>query len=234
MKKYKLARPSINPELLGIIRREVKKQKIPVYRLAKQNLKEIADVCKAIEERGCPEYLVCKKLGRGLGRGIFLHPKAKPILKGQVIASYAGEITVVAQNEPDDDGDYAFAPLEDFRLNKSEQLFWDKKFSFHPRRLYALKLDAQKRGNFTRFINHSEKPNIYSEMLSIPSNRLGLAPAPIEIIYFAKKTIHPGEQLLISYEAGEKSYWKVMNIKPFPMTPRTFRLSSDNQIVKSI
>src|SRR5579872_1230668 len=207
MKKFKLSRPILNPELLGIIRREVKKQKIPVYRLGKQNLIELAIVSKEIEKNGCPKHLVCKKLSGNLGYGIFLHPDADPIFEGETIASYGGMITVVAQNASDDNGDYAFAPLENFRLSKEEQRRWDKKNSFHPSRLYALKLDALKKGNFTRFINHSEKPNIYSDMLSMPKNPYGLDPAPIEIVYFAKKTICPGEQLLISYEAGEKSYW---------------------------
>ncbi len=231
MKKYKLSRPSLDPELLGIIRREIKRQKIPVYRMDKQNLRELAAVSKEIEERGCPKNLVCKKLSNNLGHGIFLHPDAEPICEGEVIASYGGEITVVAQNEPDDNGDYSFAPLENFLLSKEEQLRWDKKNPFHPRRIYALKLDALRKGNFTRFINHSSKPNIYSDMLAIPSNPFGLGPAPIEIVYFAKKTIYPGEQLLISYEAGEKSYWNAVNIKPFPMTPRTFRLSSTGKLI---
>lgn len=229
--RYKLPRPILAQELLGIIRREVKAQKIPVYRMTKKNLMEMAKVSQIIQEIGCPSYLVCKKLPNRLGFGIFLHPDAKPILKGQVIASYAGEISVVAQNEPDDEGDYAFAPLEHFLLSKKEQALLDRKFPYHPRRQYALKLDALKKGNFTRFINHSEKPNVYADMLKIPVNSYGLEPAPIEIVYRAKKTILPGEQLLISYEAGEKSYWNHMNIKPFPMTPRTFRLDGSLRLI---
>jgi hypothetical protein len=42
----------------------------------------------------------------------------------------------------------------------------------------------------------------------------------------------PGEQLLISYEDGEKSYWGVAKIKPFPMTPKTFILDSGLKLVK--
>jgi hypothetical protein len=192
----------------------------------------MAEVSKQIQESGCPDHLVCKKLPNNLGSGIFLHPDAQPLLKGQVIASYAGEISVVVQNEHDDEGDYAFAPLEHFRLSKNEQILLDKKFSYHARRHYALKLDAFKQGNFTRFINHSVKPNVYAEMLKIPENPYGLAPAPIEIVYLVKKTVLPGEQLLISYEAGEKSYWNAVNIKPFPMTPKTFRLNGSLKLIR--
>jgi hypothetical protein len=227
--KYKVPRPIIGQELLHIVHREIKKQEIPIARISKRNLKELADVSQAIEKHGIPKYLVCKKLGHGLGRGIFLHPKARPILRGQIIASYAGEISITPQHEPDD-GSYAFAPLERFYLNKKEQALFDKKKAYHPRRLYSLKLDAFKRGNFTRFINHSERPNIFADTLKIPTNSFGLVPTPIEIIYVAKKTIHPGEQLLISYEDGEKSYWHASKIKPFPMTPKTFSLSSSLQL----
>ncbi len=227
--KYQLPRPLINPALIDIIHRELKKQKIVVHRLLKKNLQELAKVSKAIQEHGYPDHLIRKKLSGQLGYGIFLHPDATAIPKGQVIASYAGDLSIVVQNEPDE-GAYAFAPLEEMHLSKEEQRHFDKKHTYHPRRLYALKLDAYKKGNFTRFINHSEKPNLSAEMLQIPSNPYGLLPAPIEIIYFAKKTIHPGEQLLVSYEDGEKSYWKAFRIKPFLMTPQTFRLSSSGKL----
>jgi hypothetical protein len=100
------------------------------------------------------------------------------------------------------------------------------------RRLYSVDLDADKKGNFTRFINHSEKPNIEAQFVKIPSNKLGISPGSCEVIYVAKKTIHPGEQLLVCYEGDDKSYWGALKIKPFPMTPKTFVLNSSCEIVK--
>lgn len=229
--KHQIARPVIDQRLLGIIHREIKKQDIPVHRLSKKNLAEMAVTVKEIEAQETPQHLIRKKLSHGLGYGIFLRADAQPILKGQVIASYGGLISVVAQNERDDNGDYAFAPLEYFCLSKEEHALWDKKYPYHPRRQYALKLDALKKGNFTRFINHSVKPNVYADMVRIPSNDFGLDPAPIEIVYIAQKTIQPGEQLLICYEAGEKSYWNACGIKPFPMTPRTFRVDRAGKLI---
>lgn len=228
--KYSLSRPVIGQELFLIVNREIIKQKLPISLMSRKNLKELAAVSKAIEKLGCPKYLACKKLSHGLGHGIFLRADAKPILKGQVIASYAGVVSVVPQNEPDV-GSYAFALLEYFKLSKKEQILLDKKNAYHPQRLYELKLDAFKKGNFTRFINHSEKPNIFAEALEIPSNSYCLAPSPIEIVYIAKKTIYPGEQLMISYEDGEKTYWEMFNIKPFSMTPKTFRISSSFKLI---
>lgn len=220
--KYKLPRQIISREMSRIISREIRKQKMRVPRVTKKNLKEIAEVTQMIKEWGLPKYLVCKKLPRDLGRGIFLHLKAKTILKGDVIAPYAGEISIIPQNQFED-GSYAFTPVEDMLLSKKEQHFFDSKQRYHPRRLYSLLVDAQKKGNFTRFINHSERPNVVAYHCAIPSNSYDLAPAPIEVIYFAKKTIRPGEQLLVSYEGEGKSYWGVSKIKPFPLLPGTFK-----------
>jgi len=69
--------------------------------------------------------------------------------------------------------------------------------------------------------------------LRIPKNRFGLEPMALEVIYFAKKKIWPGEQLLVSYEDGEEqTYWGVMGIKPYPLTPKTFQLSESLRLIK--
>jgi len=222
--KFRLPRSVFPKEAHRIIAREIRKQKISVVRATQKNLKELANICCAIEERGLPENLVCKKLPKGLGFGIFLHPKADPILKGQIIGPYSGKTSLIPQNAPDDSA-YAFAPITDILLSKKEQAFFDPKRRYHPKRFYALDVDAVKDGNFIRFINHSEKPNVEAHLFRIPSNPYGLAPSPIEVIYVAKKTIHPGQQILVSYEGEDQSYWKHLKIKPVPITPDTFHLS---------
>lgn len=227
--KFKLPRQVPNREIYKIATREIRKQKIHVLRASKTIQKQISEVCQLIKKQGLPPYLVCKKLPKKLGYGIFLHPKAQPILKGHVIAPYSGILTLVPQNQPDDSL-YAFAPLVDMHCTKEEQLFLDKKCRYHPRRLYSLNVDAFKKGNFTRFINHSDKPNIIAELFQIPANSLGLEPSPIEVIYLAKKTIHPGEQLLVCYEDEVGSYWGALKIKPVPITPKTFQLDSSLQL----
>lgn len=231
--KFKMPRPVISPEMNLIAKKAIRVQKIYVPAATKKNLKEIAEVSKKIKKKGLPDYLVVRKLKGKLGHGVFLHPEAKPIERGQVIASYAGEVQLFPQNESDD-SDYAFAPINDIRLTKEEQLRFDPKRRYHPRRLYALDLDAVRKGNFTRFINHSEKPNIEACMLRIPPNSYGLAPASAEIVYIAKKRIQPGEQLLVCYEGDDKSYWGAMGIKPFPITPKTFQLNSSLKVQASI
>ena len=227
--KYKMPRQTVPSEIQKIISREMKKQKIRIARLSPKQLKELWALTETIKKSGLPKNLICRKLPHNLGRGIFLHPNAEPILKGQLIGSYAGEISLIPQNQLEN-GSYAFTPVEDIHLSKEEQLLFDKKRGYHPKRLYALMVDALKKGNFTRFINHSEKPNVIAHIHSVPKNSYGLDPTPVEVIYFAKKTIRPGEQLLVSYEDEEKSYWAPAKIKPFPMFPKTFSLSSSLKV----
>jgi len=121
--------------------------------------------------------------------------------------------------------------MNDLRLSKGEQKGVDRNQRFSPRRLYWVSLDAEKKGNFTRYINHSVKANVDADLLRIPKNSYGLAPSPAEIIYIANKTIHPGEQLLVCYEDETKSYWGAMKIKPFPMAPRTFMIGKSGALV---
>ena len=223
--KFKLPRQLITPEVYKILSREVVRQKLSVLKATKKQLKEIAAVSQAIVKEGIAPNLVCKKLPDGLGYGIFLHPKAKPILKGQIIAPYSGEIFFAPENLPDDSA-YAFEPLSKILLTKEEQSRFDPERRYHPRRFYSMYVDALKKGNFTRFINHSEKPNLVADLFNIPCNRYGLDPSSIEVIYLAKKTIKPGQQLLVSYEGDDKSYWGALKIKPIPITPDTFQLDS--------
>lgn len=230
--KFKLPRQEISKKLNIFGSKKIKLNDIYVPRAAKSLLKEVAVIAGEIQKNGLPKYLVLKKLQGKLGFGIFLHPEADPIPKGRAIAPYSGKVYLAAQNEGEN-SDYTFALISDLVLTKEEHLQWDPKRKYHPRRVYSIDLDAHKKGNFTRFINHSEKPNIEAQFLRIPSNAIGLTPVPFELIYIAKKTIRPGEQLLVSYEGDDKSYWGAMKIKPFPMTPRTFRLNADLEIVTS-
>ncbi len=230
--KYKLPRQVLSKEIKRIVSREVRKQKLYVIGADKKDLKEIAEVSRAIKKQGLPKNFVLKKLPDGLGYGIFLHPKAEPILKGQIIAPYAGEIFLIPKNGPDD-ALYAFEPFSDILLTKEQQARYDKDRPYHPRRLYALQIDALKKGNFTRFINHSDKPNVVADFFAIPTNSYGLTPSPLEIIYLAKKTIQPGEQLLVDYDGdGNHTYWSALGIKPVPITPQTYRLDTFLKLIR--
>lgn len=229
--KFKLPRQIFNPNLKSIIKRELKKQEVPLFRASQKKLKELAEITQFIVEKGLPSYLVLKEISKEIGYGIFLHPEAEPIKRGQIIAPYAGELSLEIQNKPDDSA-YAFSLVTDIKLKKEEQELLGHKVKFSPNRLYALNLDANNKGNFTRYINHSVKPNVQAALFAIPKNSLGVDEMPIEVIYFARRTIYPGEQLLVCYEDGEESYWKAFGVEPFPMTSKTFRLSKALKLVQ--
>lgn len=227
---FKLPSQIYNKDICKIASKEVRKQKIYVLKAGIKKLKELAEISRAIVKDGLPKNLICKKLPGGIGHGIFLHPEAEPILKGQIIAPYAGEVSFVPQYLPEDYL-YSFEPITNILLNREEQKRFDGQRRYHPRRFYSMHVNALKKGNFTRFINHSDNPNIIAEFFKIPPNSFGLNPLPIEVVYVAKKTIRPGEQLLISYDGDDNSYWSALGIKPIPITPTTFQLDSSLKLI---
>ncbi len=228
--KFRLKRQEINKDLFIFCLNRMRQDKLSLPAAGKKVVQEMSSILKEIEKNGLPSYLLLKKLKGKLGHGIFLHPEAKPILRGSLIAPYSGKVLLSPQNMGND-SDYAFALMSNLLLTKEEQRKWDPSRSYHPRRLYSVDLDAHKKGNFTRFINHSETPNVEARLVKIPGRGEGLSSAPFELIYVAKKTIHPGEQLLVCYEGEDKSYWGALKIKPFAMTPKTFMLNASCEIV---
>jgi len=231
--KFKLSRQKINKNLNKLFCKKIRQNKIYVPRITRKNLNEITTIVGKIRKAGLPKHLVIKKLKGNLGRGIFLHPEAKPIQKGAAIAPYSGTVFVFPQNQ-DDSAEYTFSLISDLHLTRKEQLVWDPHRRYHPRRLYSIDLDAQKKGNFTRFVNHSKNPNVEAVLVRIPANSIGVMSVSFELIYIAKKVIWPGEQLLVCYEGEDNSYWGALNIKPFPMTPKTFQLNSFLKIATKV
>lgn len=215
----------IDSAIHAVIEREVRKQRLSLLRASDQHLKELADVAKSIRLNGIPSHLVCKKLPKGLGHGIFLLPEAETLHKGQVLGPYTGDTLLVPQHV-DDDSLYAFEPLSNIHLTRDEQKKFHPKAKYHPRRHYSLHVNAEKSGNFTRFINHSEQPNVVAELVRIPPNSYGVPESSLAVIYFISKTVRPGEQLLVSYDGDDHSYWSALDIKPFPLFATTFYLKA--------
>lgn len=69
-------------------------------------------------------------------------------------------------------------------------------------------IDARERGNFTRFINHSDAPNL--ETVSV------LHEGAMHIIVYARRTIQAGTQL--SYDYGPE-FWEEKGRHKLPLTP---------------
>jgi hypothetical protein len=227
--KYKQPRQVLSPEIAAIAKREMKRQQIKLLEASPSHLKQMLRVVESIVDKGLPDNLVLMKLPKDLGHGIFLRPDAKPIRKEQLIAPYSGVISLSCQ-DAEDDSCYTYSCLDEMHLLKSEYKYLSKKMAYNPKRRYEMNLDAENSGNFTRFINHSDTPNVMAETIEIPANKYGLEASPIEIVYFAKKTILPGEQLLVSYEGEEGSFWGVMGIEPMAINPKTFTLSSSLEL----
>jgi hypothetical protein len=228
---YKLPRHTIVEDLQELYTKKVAETELYLPKAKKLHVDQIHKVSALIEQDGLPKHLYVQKLKGNIGHGVFLHPNAKPIQKGDVIAPYSGEVFLCPLNESNN-SDYVFTLIDKMYLSKEEQGIWDPKNRYHPRRHYSLNLDAGKTGNFTRFINHSEKPNVKAEHLTIPVNAAGKKKPSYEIVYLAKKTINPGEQLLVCYEGGDtKSYWGALKIEPFKMTPTTFKLNEELKLV---
>ncbi len=228
--KFRLKRQEIDKDLFIFCLNRIKQDKLVLPKAGKKIVQGMSAVLKDIEESGLPSYLRIKKLKGKLGYGVFLHPEAKPISRGALIAPYSGRVLLSPQYAGND-SDYAFALMSNLCLTREEQLKWDPSRRYHPRRLYSVDLDAHKKGNFTRFINHSETPNVEARFVKISSTSKDLPSAPFELIYVAKKMIRPGEQLLVCYEGEDKSYWGALKIKPFSMTPTTFMLDKSGEIV---
>ena len=230
--KYKLPRQTIKQtNIKGIIERELDRQGTPLEAASKKHVKELSEVTQTIKKTGLPDYLVLKKISDQIGHGVFVHPNAKALKKGQLIGPYSGVMSIEVENEPDDSA-YAFALVTEMKLNKEEQKRLDSKNKFAPSRHYALNLDANDKGNFTRFINHCENPNVEAITHLIPPNSEGLEEMPIEVLYIAKKTIKPGEQLLVCYEDEDETYWDAYGVDPVSMDPKTYRLGPDLNFVK--
>jgi hypothetical protein len=229
--KFRLKRQDIDSKIINLGLKQIRKNKIYVPKAPMKLLKELARVATEIQETGLPKHLVLKKLQKPLGFGIFLSADAKPIEKGSLIAPYSGKVCVLPQHQDVNNSDYTFSLILDIHLTKEEQKEWDPKNRYHPKRLYSIDLEAQKVGNFTRFINHSGKhPNLEAKFLKVPQNDLGLEASPFEVFYVARKQILPGEQLLICYDGDDDSYWGALKIKPFPMTPKTFKINASGEL----
>ena len=223
--KFKLFRQLIDQNFNKLVSRIVREKKLLVTPASNKRLEELLRISQMIENEGLPKFLSCQKLPHQLGKGIFLKKDTQPLQRNALIAPYAGKVSLVPENLYDDSG-YIFSLLSRFCLTQDEQARFDPTRKFHPRRFYSIEIDALKQGNFTRYINHSENPNVYAGCFSIGKNNpFDLTPSPMEIFYIAKRKIYPGEQLLISYEEEEGSYWDPMKVKPFPMDPSTFKSS---------
>lgn len=145
------------------------------FKLAQQmNQWMLACYGKALEARPDKSSLYIRYIDSDLGYGIFA---AKPIHALSLVGEYTGKVMLRRKRERSPN-DYIF----DYSAGHSNTRFV---------------IDASHQGNLTRFINHSNNPNLLSRWVV----RDGIC----HIIFFAKKKIAAHEQ--ITYDYGDY-FWR--------------------------
>ncbi len=186
------------------------------YPVSARLYKDILRVSKEIEQTGIPSHLYLAHVHPKVHIGVFLKPDAPAIEEGTLIGVYTGQYELV-ESDITEGTSYAYDVAQGVSIKKSEY-----KHVLHPKQPwsqdieYSVQTSAIKKGNFTRYINHSSlETNIEAVVSKLPDGR-------IEILLLALKTIHPGEQLFSCY-GGQ--YWKALNIIPNDMRPSTYVLT---------
>lgn len=106
---------------------------------------------------------------------------------------------------------------EDIYFDDDNLYLWDYPTIFYEeqpgkkrRKKIKFCVNAEKTGNFARFINHSLKKYQNVGTMIAPHNNLW------HVLYIAQKDIQKGQQLLTHYGSA---YWQDRKIVPFPITP---------------
>lgn len=137
-----------------------------------------------------PIYL--KYINSKIGFGVFADTLIKSF---DIVGEYTGLLCVEDDSKNEESFDYAIDVGNYYTGESGTPL--------------ALYIDAEKSGNFTRFINHSYMPNVCSH--SIYNKNDGLW----HVMMRANKDICQDAQLLINYDVG---YWNTRNIQPVDLS----------------
>jgi hypothetical protein len=133
-------------------------------------------------ENGLHPKVVVKKISDEIGLGVF----AAERIRG---ASFAGEYTGVVREK---------------KMKLVRDNFYCTRYTVWQMGWKKFVLDAEEKGNFTRFINHSEQPNLGLQTIywrGVP-----------RMIFVALKDIEAGDQLSFNYG---NLFWKECKKKPF-------------------
>lgn len=126
-------------------------------------------------EKGIHPHVSIRYIDAELGNGVFAEQKISP-------CSYVGEYTGIVQER---------------KTKDLKEKFYCLRYSVWEMGHRNFVIDAEKMGNFTRFINHSSQPNL--GMQSVYWRGLP------RMIFVALKEISAGEQLTFDYG---NSFWK--------------------------
>ena len=167
-----------NMEYFGIRYLNHLEYAVPEHEAIEKSKQSIANPYADLINQHYEAPIYIKFITKDVGYGIFA---AQDIKKGELIGEYTGIVKPVDFSKKKEDFDYAWG--------------------FPPPAKFVV--DSKDAGNFTRFINHSNTPNV-SMVYVLINNRWHLA-------YIANQDIKKDQQLLANYG---KPYWQGRGIKP--------------------
>lgn len=174
--------------------------------------KTVARLYAEVEEYGLPKNFVLKKHPT-IGYGVF---NADKIIKpNTVLGIYTGKLMFHRPNKSVNKISlYVYGIHESLTLDRKvyakllKQGFIASPLKkFDPEQEFEIMLDAEKEGNWTRFINHSDNANCWVELRKIQVSKDEYIVLPVII---SKRIILPNKQITTDYG---REYWKNCDIE---------------------
>jgi hypothetical protein len=213
-----------DPKIVSLLKTFSKKQKsTDLAKVTKAFLKKIEKYKQDLKTDGLPPFLEIATVNQFIQWGIFLKPDAKPLKKGTFIGIYSGILEIVFASETKDNH-YAYDLATNIKIHREHlPLVRSKTPSPTLDEDYSIQINAEKNGNFTRYINHSSiDTNIDAFAKRMPDDT-------VVICLVTKKTIYPGEQLLSNYGG---MYWAVLPIIPEPALAKSYKINKNGVVEK--
>lgn len=219
--KYNLIYSTGKKEIVALLKKQSKKKiNKELEHLSAQTKKALQKYKQALETQGIPSNLHIALISAKLDRGVFLRPKAKPILPGDFIGIYTGTLELVPSGD-ETNNLYSYDAAQHIKLSKEQLSLVTGHKKVDSKEEFSIQVNASKSGNFTRFINHSSsETNVEAIATIMPDDT-------IEIILYALTKILPGDQLLSNYGGA---YWRALSFIPDDVKPDTYVLGANGKL----
>ncbi len=214
LKKFQMAEPNCSRALYEVFRKNW--ERLPDYENLSQKI--FKSLISTVATHGIPPEFTLKR-HPVVGWGLFVAP-GQMIAAKKIIGIYAGRVMLVNPRTPKeamrfkDEETYNFLIDSDpIHLDKKEIRALSKEGSiridpgYNVSKGFEIIVDASKSGNFTRFVNHSEEPNLKARCKLVKCK----GGSQIVVVFIAKRTLFENEPLLLNYGPG---YWKGKGILP--------------------
>jgi hypothetical protein len=183
-----------------------------------------------LKKKSPKSHLVVEQVTPQIGSGVFLSTRSLPIPADTLVGFYYGDMHILCEDDLEKEdsylsSQYVFSVMR-FKLDEFDhaqlihsQQIPDRGHPFHPENTYILYVDAEKKGNLTRYINHSTHANCAFQVVYLRTPDGKIVPTPL---VRTTKMIESGEQLLLNYG---KNFFKAKEGGEIQMTPQTYTLS---------